>query len=351
MKHPELQKLIVVTVADRRFLPAACCTLISARQNLPADANVSLILLAVDVTDEEITQANGFLQLHHIDHCITPVSADMLLSQGLHVDERVTRASYVRLALDKLIDPGAQKVLYLDADTRVMTSLLPLLQTDLKDYTFAAAHGMYFYAGDRLSEKNHSLGLPADTDYCNSGVLLFNWQQVIRRGLLPDARDFAEKHPEKCSFYDQDALNAVIAGEYLQLDPRWNLVHYYFKNGGKKSAWIKHFTGIKPWKRQRPAISSGDALWYQRLLAGSPWSEFVERLSWLEKIGTLAQEHRGSTRNYRQIARYCILRSFTTTENQEQVSKSSQGNNRKIIPIVDRWMRDITAVDNPENRD
>ena len=349
MKQTKLEKFVVVTVADARFLPAACCTLISAKQHLPDATNVSLILLAVDVTEQEVAQANAFLLHHHIEHSIKPVSANDLLASGLHVDERATIATYVRLALDKLIDASVEKVLYLDADTRVMVSLMPLFQTDLMDYPYAAAHGLYFYVRDRLIRKNKSLGLPVETNYCNAGVLLFNWQQVLKSGLLSQARDFAAANPEKCHLHDQDALNAVIAGRYLQLDPRWNLVDYYYKNGGKKTAFIKHFTGVKPWKRQRSAVWEDDANWYQALLAGSPWGQFFEQQSWLDRIGNRVRQLKMSLRNLRRVASTYLVPWLTAPAIQNRAKSVVGLKPSEITNISDRWICETSSVENLSN--
>jgi hypothetical protein len=102
MKQPHAQNCVIVTIADTGFLPAACCTLISTRQGPPANMNVSRLLLAVDVQENEIAKVNGFLQTHGVEPCVTPVSTEGLLDPGFRVDGHVTRASLVRLTLDKL---------------------------------------------------------------------------------------------------------------------------------------------------------------------------------------------------------------------------------------------------------
>jgi len=52
--------LAIVTVADSRFLPAACCQLLSVAENLPSRAAAQLFLIVVNVnTDDTSRFANA----------------------------------------------------------------------------------------------------------------------------------------------------------------------------------------------------------------------------------------------------------------------------------------------------
>ena len=52
-------------------------------------------------------------------------------------------------------------------------------------------------------------------------------------------------------FWDQEALNAVLAGKWGALDPRWNRIanpRGALPGEGQDGAWIYHFAGnVKPW--------------------------------------------------------------------------------------------------------
>ena len=343
------QKCVIVTVADMGFLPAACCALISSRNFTPPNMNVSRLLLAVDVPEQQIAEANGFLRTHGIEPCVRHVEVDRLLSDKIHVDERVTKSSYVRLLLDELVADDADRVLYLDADTRIVSSLEPLFQTDFEGFPVAAVHDVYYYVQDRLAERNKRLGSPTTTNYCNAGVLLLNWPEVLRHGLLEKARTFAASFPERCKAHDQDALNAVIAGRYLPLDPRWNQTHLYYVSGGSASPWIKHFTGGKPWTRRRIVAWHNDALWYQQLLDGSPWCGFFEEQSWVDRLKMWLLDYRKLARNYKRVASASMVPFLTPPEVRERARQFMKSDPGEVASIVDRWIREssktVTSTD------
>ena len=67
--------------------------------------------------------------------------------------------------------------------------------------------------------------------------------------------DFLEKFRRNIQFHDQDILNGVLRGKWLELDPKFNVVGSLFERKNKKSKisipqnpLIVHFTGsVKPW--------------------------------------------------------------------------------------------------------
>ncbi len=334
-----MQRCVVATAADAGFLPAACCTLISTKDRLPANLQVTRLLLAVDVPEAEVARANDFLQSCGIERCVTGISSHALHADGFYVWEPLPVAAYTVLALDELISGKPDKVLYLDADTRIMSPLDNLLQSELSDYPVAAVHDVFFYVRDRLADKNKVLERSADTNYFNSGVLLFNWPVVLKQGILPKARDFAARHPEKCTSCDQDALNAVIAGRYLPLDPRWNLMHYYVANGGKQTAWIKHYTGPKPWSRWRPSVWADDTLWYKQLLGVSPWSNFIRPQTRLDRLKMRHQQCSTWMRNYRRQLAASLFPSLMNPAALERAKTSKAFNPGEVVSINNAWMK------------
>ncbi len=334
-----MQSCVIVTAADAGFLPAACCTLISTKDRLPANLQVTRLLLAVDVSETEVARANDFLQSSGIEPCVTGIQSHALHADGFRVREPLPVAAYTVLALDQLISGKPDKVLYLDADTRIMSPLDNLLQTELSDYPIAAVHDVFFYVRDRLADKNRGLERPADTNYFNSGVVLFNWPVVLKQGILAKARDFAGRHPEKCTSCDQDALNAVVAGQYLPLDPRWNLMHYYVANGGKQTAWIKHFTGPKPWTRWRPSVWADDTLWYKQLLGVSPWSNFVKHQTRLDRLRMRQQRCNTLIRNYRRQLAASLFPSLMKPAALKRAEISKAFYPGQVVSINNAWMK------------
>lgn len=332
-------KYQIVTSADVNFLPAACCMLISANAALETNTDVMLMLVAVDVSESEAEKTNTFLKAHGVAPCVRTVSSQEFVDPRLRVDRHVTKASYIRLVLDRIISRDVDRVLYLDADIRVLSSLAPLFETDMQGFPLAAVKDIPFYQHDRLKQKCSSLLMPENADYFNAGVLLFDWPETLRSGLLDKAMKFACTHQDLCVMHDQDALNSAAANNWKPLDPRWNLIHHYFSNGGKQSAWIKHFTGKKPWSRHRPKIWRQDAIWMKNLLADSPWPEYVERQSWIVQLGIMVKRHLVKFREHRRLIGYHLVPHVMSSAAKQRAQRHTKLHRHDVENLVSDMIR------------
>ncbi len=337
-------KCKIVTVADRRFLPAACCVLISMREHLPASAPVSYLLAGVDIGNDDLEKANRFLLQQHMQPCVQSFSSDELLDDRFYVNDRVTKAGYLRLVLDSIVSAEFDRVLYLDADTRVLAPLEPLLLADLERHPFAAAHDTFQYHHGKIDEVRKRLGMPATAEYFNSGVMLFDWKLTLKTGFLADVRNYAASHPDKCIFHDQDALNAVAGGCWKLLDPRWNLNDYYYSMGGKKAAWIKHYTGTKPWTKWRRPIWKTDSVWFEKLLSASPWPEAFEKQTLLQKLVMAKQHFQNTARNHRRAVAYRFWPFLMSAEARRRAEKYLKLNTEMMEEIVNQLISESNGA-------
>jgi lipopolysaccharide biosynthesis glycosyltransferase len=76
--------------------------------------------------------------------------------------------------------------------------------------------------------------------------MLIDLARWRRDDLTARVLDFARTHAGQLAFPDQDALNCVLDGGFLPLEPRWNLTRPMAERGCADPR-IAHFTGTKPW--------------------------------------------------------------------------------------------------------
>ena len=91
--------------------------------------------------------------------------------------------------------------------------------------------------------------------------------------MAPRAIEFVLKSLSESRWYDQDAINAVLAGQWKQLDPRWQarprLAGFSPNRAETENAWLVHFSGqLKPW------------LYDGRSTADSEFFEVLHRTEW-----------------------------------------------------------------------
>ena len=193
-----------------------------------------------------------------------------------------SRWSYVacaRLLIPEFIKED--KVLYLDCDILVRTSLAPLFNTDIDSYY--AAGVIDYCVKDRGWDKKL---FKSDNDYnlyFNSGVLLINvklWRQDgIHQKMIQKCLDISLSY----KFLDQDVINLVLKGRIKSLDPRWNVMNYFYSTDLflkediykdlseiTSNPYIRHFKG---WKKNNLFPQRDE---YLKLMKDSPWSEYIE---------------------------------------------------------------------------
>ncbi len=271
----------IVTVADARYLPAACCQLASVAENIGGVTNVQLFMVVCDVTGQDIENVNSFFARRRTS---VEVIAPDFVDEISVLDAPWPRAAYLRLYFDRVFDERWKRIIYFDADTRVCSPLAPLINADLHGQPIGAVHDFILYVTGNIHRVRRKLFLAADAPYFQSGVMVFDWQKIIACNGLAEARRFIAEHPEACDEWpDQNTLNSTFENRWTPLDPRWNLHEIYLQYGqGRLQPKLKHFTSAKPWRSNRPRAWRKASTWYKALLADSAWPDFVEEQSFMQ---------------------------------------------------------------------
>lgn len=188
------------------------------------------------------------------------------------VSAHISIAAYYRLLAPELLPKELNRVLYLDSDLVVQGSIETLYNLDISNYVLAA------HAGGKMgSGTKNRLQLSGDF-YFNSGVMLINLDAWRTNNISVKCIQFLQKYPEMIKLWDQDALNKIVDGKFLNIDFIWNsLVDL---NSGRKrvssQSVIVHFTGkLKPWHSW---CLKSDKEIYWLYLRQSPWSNAYPQL-------------------------------------------------------------------------
>jgi UDP-glucose/galactose:(glucosyl)LPS alpha-1,2-glucosyl/galactosyltransferase len=263
-------KTAIIVAADEKYLPAACCAVISCRR--AGRVKEPIFLVVVDVSDNTVEAARRFLKDQRADAEIIRFSIDL---SGYHVDQWISPTAYARLHLDDVLDARWHRVLYLDSDIRALTPLSPLLQANLAGRVLGAVE----HYGDNPTYLRQQL-MEHGSRYFNSGVLLFDWPAVLSADLLAQCRCFAVQNPHLCELWDQDALNKVFEGLWTPLHLRWNYGLEDAKRFPRERPSIRHYTHKdKPWGPKKQPFWIADSLWYWRSLRRSPWPNFAHPIT------------------------------------------------------------------------
>ena len=246
-----------------------------------AEGLAQLFLLTFDVAAEEAEKTRSFLTNRGASVEIIRIPADRL--RTYRISGYVSASTYSRLLLPEFFDNRWDRLLYLDADTRIMAPLQSLLDTHLRGRPIGAVHDYLKYLIYGMEESRTRLALRSNAPYFNAGVICFDWRATLASGLLRRAQAFATESAHLCKSHDQDALNKAFEREWAPLDPRWNFMTvavpddvfrlYY---SAKDRPYISHFAGpVKPWMVDFPERFEHHRAWYRDVLRDSPWPYFA----------------------------------------------------------------------------
>lgn len=289
----------VVLAADDSFGMPLAATIRSALDHLAPERRLDIYVLdggLSDATKQRLERSwpEGRCR-------ITWVDVDKTALVDVPTSGHANLVNYYRILMPWLLPAELGRVIYLDADLIVRTDLTRLWECELADQFCLAAQDCaapYFDASAVLTNFDRcgahlgsprpvanfrELGLNPLGAYFNSGVMLVDLDAWRIADLPRKMLVCLERNQQHVHWWDQYALNVVLAGRWGQLDPRWNQGSHIFAYPDwttspydretyhrlRDDPYIVHFTTrYKPWK-----VS---CLHPQRKL----FFEYVDRTDW-----------------------------------------------------------------------
>jgi lipopolysaccharide biosynthesis glycosyltransferase len=280
----------IAFATDSRFLPWCA---VAIRSCLDNGENVTVHLLhdgslhgdvGVDRVAAMVDSAGAVLSVHAVDSGAV---------RALSATDRYGTVVWLRFLLPELL-PDVDRVLYLDADTLVVSALAPLHACDLHSAPFAAVANV---VQPSQRARIRDLGIEDHRRFLNSGVLLLDLERMRAEEATATLLSVAATRTRDLLWPDQDTLNLVFAGRWHPLHPRWNAQYTLWSSPdvaadvfgdaladeARRSPAILHFEGptvCKPWH----ALNSHP--WRQA------WRATLERTPW---SGTPAEDRNMAT--------------------------------------------------------
>ena len=237
------------------------------------DCRIQVHAIATEVSAAEKAKLVDYARQQGGDMCFYDISPEV--THGFPVPDSdepeayITLAAYYRLFFPRLIPQNIERLLYLDVDMLVISSLWEVYQTDLGK----AAVGAVMEVEVPLRAE---IGITQLEDYFNSGMLLMDMPKWRDQLITEQAIQVIIAQAEKLLYHDQDALNVVFNGGWYRLDSRYNLMKAYIPHDLPKRDYLKflsdkviiHYNGRnKPWHR---ACESKFRFLYPEYLLQSP---------------------------------------------------------------------------------
>lgn len=260
----------VMFVADDRYAQHLGVTLLSVLETAREPSDFHFHVLDGGIREENREKLASIARTHRasLEFVAVPVEA----FSSFPISDHISHATYYRIMGPQLLSPDVQRALYMDCDVVVLGPIDDLWDLEMGGTVVAAAQEFSTF------ERHESLEMPAGAPYFNAGILLVDCPKWREEDVTRKAMEFISRNPDKVLFWDQDALNHVLAGRWKELDPVWNLqaLAYIFpeldglRRKVEPGCRIMHFSSpSKPWEyvNEHPRKSE-----YYRVLRRTPWA-------------------------------------------------------------------------------
>ena len=205
------------------------------------NSNFRFYILNQDIPESEFLELNKTFNNEgdiKFINCIINEKINKLLDH-LPTTKEYSKEIYYRLFLSDFLD--IDRIIYLDCDMIVQSSIKQLWETKLNKYIFGAVR-------DSLIDGKY-LNLKKETKYFNSGMLLINLKKWKEEKIKENCLKFIKKNYTKIKYPDQDGLNYISQGKWLELSNIYNnQLSNNILNKRIKPVIIHFNGGNKPWK-------------------------------------------------------------------------------------------------------
>ncbi len=186
----------------------------------------------------------------------------------------VTLATYYRLLLAEIC-PNVDKILYLDVDLVIRSSLRELFEIDMT--------GKYF-AGVSDCEEHVNASRLGLKKYCNAGVILLNLQKWREDNITEKFFQWISENEDKIILHDQDIINCVLQDGMLKVDNVWNVQVSKYDTSKEfvkllPQAKIIHYVGKhKPWHANFKQYAKDEYFKYLKL---TQWRNYIYKYNFI----------------------------------------------------------------------
>ena len=151
------------------------------------------------------------------------------------VKDRWPISTWFRILLPSILPDKIDKVLYLDADTLVVSDLQELFAIDMTDYSIAAVLDPMSFKEDTFERCEFD----KHKQYICDGVLLMNLDYWRKHNLKDRIIEWSLLHTEQLKFPDQDAINYICHDSKIVLPFRFGILNYFGYERFYKSPYIE----------------------------------------------------------------------------------------------------------------
>jgi lipopolysaccharide biosynthesis glycosyltransferase len=262
MSSSSRERIALACAADAAYVRPLAAMVQSVLANLASRREIDVFVLAGEIEpDDRAKLSESWSRQHATAHWLDARDSQFA---GVPLWGRMPVTTYYKLAVTDLLPAELDRVLFLDSDLIMLGDVGALWDADLGSHHLLAVQDRVVpYVSSPFGISTWAtLGLDRNAKYFNAGVMVVDLERWRRDRVPQQVIEYLRTNHENVYFWDQEGLNAVLAGRWGELDERWNCnvtvpgvfesvvatAHSNGSSGSDSGPWVLHYTGnLKPW--------------------------------------------------------------------------------------------------------
>ncbi|MBP2462074.1 MULTISPECIES: glycosyltransferase [unclassified Rhizobium] len=242
--EPSASVLNIVFASDAEYIPYTAVTLASIVKNYTGTLPIRVFLLLDEMLlPEEVERIESLNSIGKFE--LVQIVVDAAKFRNIKTSDGISIATYYRLLLHNILPTDVEKVLYLDSDLIIQSSLDELFTFPMKGHIFAGVE-------DTISKTyNKKFGIQTDGRHINAGVMLINMNIMRSIGFDDILSLYLSSNRYRLMLGDQQIIAELFHGAITYLPLKWN-VHGSMFNPN----WATSHAGVENTMEQKQAASA-----------------------------------------------------------------------------------------------
>ena len=280
---------------DSHYTEQLAVSMCSILKNSNEDENINFYILDGGLSVQDKTNIDllkkiknfsiEYIKINQEDFKVCPLLKE---KDEKYSSYHVTLPTYFRFKLPSLLK-NIDKILYIDCDVIVRTSLKELFKENLNNKALA----MVVDAENKKEAKRLNL-----KKYYNAGVMLINLDFWRKNNVEETLFNYAKNNSDKILWQDQDIVNIVLEDRIKNISEKWNFQYFLYEKIDFKTlsdSSIIHLAGrFKPWliPFEHPIYD-----YYYYYMSFTPWKNKVILYKQMSSLRYLKNNVVGSATN------------------------------------------------------
>ena len=201
----------ICILSSDAFVSHAAALIASVMENNDASDNIVFHYFCENVSDKSKTALLSMQQKWVFGLSFYNLTVDFFDGYPQYTNTKGTYMGYYKIVIPRLLPQEVDKILFLDADMIVQTSLAPLYETGIEGK----------YAAVVAERKSRSV-VSHDKPYFNAGMILMNVKKYREDHVEEQIKELAQERIKDFPYLEQDLFNEIFQGNVVYVHPIWN---------------------------------------------------------------------------------------------------------------------------------